>query len=93
MFANAETSVHLFHRRRPLPTMTTDHNPNPLHPNTSLTAAVNPPAARTLPPRRPLSRRALALAWLAAVAVPVLFLLTAVAFLIATNFNVLEWME
>ncbi len=73
--------------------MTTDHNPNPL----DLAAAPVSPAdqtpARTLPPRRPLSKRALALAWLAAIAVPVLFLLTVVAFMIATNFNVLEWME
>ena len=73
--------------------MITDHNPNPLHSDPSLASTVKLPVARTLPPRRPLSRRALALAWLAAIAVPVLFLLTAVAFMIATNFNVLEWME
>ena len=73
--------------------MITDHNPNPLDPAAAPVFPADLPAARTLPPRRPLSRRALLLAWVAAVAVPVLFLLTVVAFMIATNFNVLEWME
>lgn len=73
--------------------MTTDHNPNPLDPAAAPVIPANLPPARTLPPRRPLSRRALAIAWLAAIAVPVFFLLTVVAFMVATNFNFLEWVE
>lgn len=73
--------------------MTTEHNPNPLDPANDPVIPANLTPARTLPPRRPLSRRALLLAWAAAIAVPVLFLLTAVAFMVATNFNLLEWME
>lgn len=73
--------------------MTTDHNPNPLDPVNDPVIPANLAPARTLPPRRPLSRRALLLAWAVAIAVPVLFLLSAVAFMVATNFNLLEWME
>lgn len=73
--------------------MITDHNPNPLDLAAQPVAHADQPAARTLPPRRPLSRRALLLAMAAAIAVPVLFLLTAAAFMIVTNFNLLEWME
>ena len=73
--------------------MTTDHNPNSLDPANDPVFPANLTPARTLPPRRPLSRRALLLAWALAIAVPVLFLLSAVAFMVATNFSLLEWME
>lgn len=48
---------------------------------------------RELPPRRLLSKRALLFGLAVAVAVPLLFLASAVAFLIATNYNILDWME
>lgn len=49
--------------------------------------------ARELPEKKPLSRFALLAALAAAVAVPLLFLVTAVVFMLATNYNFLEWLE
>lgn len=49
--------------------------------------------ARELPEKRPLPRFALIAALAAAVAVPLLFLVTAVVFMLATNYNFLEWLE
>ena len=43
--------------------------------------------------RVPLSPRATLLAVAAAIAVPVLFVLTLVAVLAATNYNLLDWLE